>query len=206
MPAGIQIFTNSGTIQIDENYNNLHAADAGNGGVLPPVGNFFNPLLALQLPAFGLPYFGEAVSGKWWVFDILHNWMGTNAGFQVFNAGGGLVFDSGRNPMRLVYHNTNITSPGGITLTAGRQYATIMGSTSGQWVEGSIKAGGANWRNFEGANYMGARVTGGNVVEWNWYQQYYSEWISDTQEYAQGTNWTYSNVPASIMVVDVTGF
>jgi len=209
MPAGFQLInTDANVISIDENYNNLFLVEQGVGGVIPPAGNYFNPLVAIMGPNYNYYTHGSAVPGdtRWFVFDQLHGWMGTNVGFQVFNAGGGLVFDSGRFPMRIAGAYPDLGGGyNAIGIPAGRSYACVMGSVGGRWVEGSIKAGGANWRNFEGEDQIGVRVNGG-LMEWNWYTRWYSEWISDTQEFAQGTNWRYSNVPASGLVLDVTNY
>lgn len=211
MPAGFQTLnTDANTIQIDQDYRNMFLVSQGVGGTIPPASNYYYPLLALQQPALGTGAyytFGSAVPSnvRWFIFDVAHPWMGGNAGFQVFDASGQLVFDSSFMPMR-IRHYQEVSAAGGLTLEAGRQFATIMGGLAGRWTEGSIKAGGANWRNFEGEEYIGTTCSGGNVFNWDWYWRFYTEWISDTQEYAQGTHVTNYGVPASIMFVDVTNY
>src|SRR5690606_13350696 len=104
MPAGITIYHNAGTAQIDENYQNLFVVAQGTGGTIPSAGFTSSAMVAVQSTSLRRDKIGGAVPTgvKWWLFDTLPaNTPDPGYGFRIFTASGKLVFDAARKPMRL---------------------------------------------------------------------------------------------------------
>src|SRR5690606_32679498 len=108
MPAGIIVYNDSGTIQIDENYQNLFVVASGTGGTVPSKSGFSDvAMVAAQNSATEYVGFGFSVSPttKWWVLDTLpSNTPDPGYGFRVWTDAGKLAFDATRKPARYIAH------------------------------------------------------------------------------------------------------
>jgi hypothetical protein len=125
MTAGFQVINNAGSILIDENYVNLAMKSKGSGSTSGPTGlnrltvalsGLSTPMVALASPVrfVGLKNFAADMSSmllqgegsvtsavNYYIFDKPTS-SGVNQGLQVFDAAGGLVFDSGNKYARVV--------------------------------------------------------------------------------------------------------
>ena len=132
MPEGLQVFNDSGFVQIDANYLNMELKSKGSavigpsnmanggsligkisftvGGETPAVAVISSGYVACYLASrsgnsftFEI-YNGESAntSVEWFVFDNSNNEGVGNSGLQVLNAAGRLVFDSNKKYLRVL--------------------------------------------------------------------------------------------------------
>lgn len=132
MPEGLQIFNDSGFIQIDANYLNMELKSKGSavigpsnmanggstigkvsfsvGGENPSIAFISSGMAACYLASrSGSTFTFEIYNGEnanntveWFVFDNSNNDGAGNSGLQVFNAVGRLVFDSNKKYLRVL--------------------------------------------------------------------------------------------------------
>lgn len=142
MPEGLQVFNDSGFIQIDANYLNLELKQRGsfnlagsntaNGGStssgLSVTVNGESPVIAIQSTTFCCAYplsqngnsftfyiyngDNQACSGEYFVFDNSSADQASDSGFQVFNPQGRLVFDAGKKYLRVLEYWQVDDNPG----------------------------------------------------------------------------------------------
>lgn len=132
MGSGLQIFNDSGFVQIDADYLNLELKQKGsfslagsntaNGGSTSSGVqiNFTgeSPVIAIKSTTFCCAYplsrsgstfsfyiyngDGADCTGEYFIFDNSSNESLSNSGFQVFNAAGRLVFDAGKRYLKVL--------------------------------------------------------------------------------------------------------
>lgn len=207
MTAGIRIFSDLGTIQIDQDYRNLFVRAMGTGGA-PPIQA--SDLLALQPTAISpgtcRPGDPVASSTKWWLFAVLTGTATARFGLQIRDAAGNRVFDTSQQPLRIVDVITVANwSAGSKVYPAGRQYAVVTGSFAWKTLKESTTSGaGRLFTNTTTFYRMGLRVSG-TTVFWDWFTWYVDgPWVGEDQSI--GNSMTYSDTPGIMLVVDVTGY
>lgn len=151
MPAGLQVFTDSGVMQIDQDNLNFGLRLKGTatcdqvlGG---PTGrryasvqitNATAPMIAVHLNG-ELALYRVSVSGstwtfffigdpgqtfEWFIFDLYTAAIGTNFGLEVYNAASSLAYNSGAPPAKIAGVGTTFSG-----LNASRKYAACQGAT-----------------------------------------------------------------------------
>jgi hypothetical protein len=152
MAAGLQIFNDSGFVQIDANYLNMELKQRGNFS-LPGNGTGAqkridiqfageSPIIAINCSDYCFPFVSgrngntttfsiynssaNNVSGEFYIFDNSNNNSLSDSGFQVFNEQGRLVFDAGKLYMR-VLDNFSVESSGRLDKNyPGKKFALAM--------------------------------------------------------------------------------
>lgn len=215
MAAGLTVYNSANTIQIDENYRNLMVLNSGWNGT-PTASGISWPLCAIRSTSLALAYTLTSTSSvsytvvgggsgyNWYVFDLANTPV-SSVGLHVYNASGQLVYDSGRNPMRIVDYlvfNSEAEFNGATrTYPAGRTYAVIIGKYASKFISQSLNRDACGWEIQQDWYYSGARVNN-NVVTFGWIQVRSDllECEPDTQDY------TRLSPRMEAIVVDVTNF
>lgn len=129
MPSGFQSITDSGIVQIDETYRNLHLVASASGYIgTPGIDQFHNRFAACSQFAIaawnfyggtgGMVFVGSNagsrstavlaeygstnVLAQWYIFDFIAPKTLSNVGMEVFNENGEMVFSSTDYPMRII--------------------------------------------------------------------------------------------------------
>lgn len=158
MPAGFQIINDSGVVQVDQDYKNYalyskttitswsSSWNSGTGGTvfsaavpIPPSGSYVIALITSGASSASVMYGGTvmatAPSGTPTVTAYVFaapTASGSTSGVQVFDASGGVVFDSALKYMRVVYAGTipSRSLPNDVPYTysglAAGNYAVVM--------------------------------------------------------------------------------
>lgn len=151
MPAGLQFQTDTGFVQIDQDYFNFGLRQKGtatcNQFLTGPttrqyatvvITNATAPMIAVHLNG-ELALYRVSVSGstwtfffignpgqtfEWYVFDVYTAGMATNFGLEVYNAAGALAYNSGAPPAKIAGVGTTFSG-----LNSARKYAACQGAT-----------------------------------------------------------------------------
>ena len=219
MPAGLEIINTSGTVLIDENYQNLAVRAKGTVGISSAalkratvaMSGVSSPMIALaSASAFSgiknvlsdLSQFtiqGEAPPASnvdYFIFDVPLA-SGLSHGLQVFNTAGTLVFDAGNKYARVVDvyggPNTSDWTPSR-TYAAGRTYAVVQLKRAYRKQVVAVGGGGG----FDVTWYMsGSRVVS-NVVT--------GKMIIYKEQNVASAPAAVNDNSAMFAVIDVTGY
>lgn len=198
MPAGIQVFSSAGTVQIDENYRNMAVREKGTQATPPTV------------PGAGLlAYQRSDMAGTnytWWRYDAPQP-SGAHYGLQVFNAAGNVIFDATLQYARVV---DMFMGPASGTLTktyaAGRAYAVITGKR-GVLVEQQVRAdpdSGHPFYNYRRRFIQSRTYVSGNQVIAGWYTPAWADnWSGPLMVIPDPAA---DDTAAQYIVLDVTGY
>lgn len=228
MPTGLQVFNDSGVLQIDGAYNNLSFLRKGSSSVTEA-----DPLPNLDATNCKIPFSpedGEIVAVSWsetgnfikywtsptemgfkmnppqgtlsyWVFGRT-TYEGSD-GLQVFSESGDLVFDSHRKPFRVadfIIGNDIRTYP------SGRDYAIVFATqTFGKNLEKRLEPGGF-YEDRIYTFYMTACSMEENSIDIKYfgYQRIWQMGLTPNPLIPQYT-WDNGVTPTT-MVIDVTGY
>lgn len=208
MPAGITVYNDSGTIQIDENYQNLFVVASGTGGTIPAASNYTSAaMVAVAYTSAARYTFGSSVAAgvKWWVFDTLPvTAANPGYGLQVWTADGKLAFDTAWKPMRFVAAVGPVSGTPTFNYPSGREYAVILGRYEILVHEETSKGGGSSWDHVYDEKHSGAVVSGNQVTVAHWTKTH-NEWNDEFEDPPQGE---YDNTygQTTFYVVDVTHY
>jgi hypothetical protein len=217
MPAGIQVYTNGGIIQIDQDYCNFVLAQkstvntttgVGGGGYITTVSlsNATNPLLAIQ-STNGACTQRVSISGSTWtwtiysqtynqavvcfIFDSSSSTSPGNVGFEVYRSDGSRAFHTSQSPFRPV-------GAGAATYTASRNYAVVM--TTNDYYYAYVATADPYPLDWEFDDYLGWCAVNSNVVTTGTF-------IYSTANYLITPAADFTPVyAATYLVVDVTNF
>ena len=201
MPAGLEaIFNNHGSVLLDDNYHNLAVVAEGTQANWP--GYDGASLIAVRSADFA------QTSYQWWKFGDPVAPVANNAGLQVFNASGALVFDSRLRYARVVdvfagptLEVNTVTR----TYTAGRTYAVITAKRA-NFMEQEVRDdpfSPPGWYNYRRrwwscrARYSGASIIAG------WHALAWGDWSGALQVIP---NPITDDRVSQFMVLDVTGY
>lgn len=151
MATGIKIYSDAGSIQIDETYRNAclvskipvglshnfevayhNVTVAGSRVLMLMECEHYSPFLfntsfdgTNWTYRWGFNYLGGPTSetATAWVFDYLNSPPADNFGLKVYDATGAMVFHSSSKPLKIVSVQTH---PAGFTGTAGRKYLPLV--------------------------------------------------------------------------------
>lgn len=226
MAAGLQVFNDSGFIQIDANYLNMELKQKGSFS-LPGTGTGAQkrvdiqytgeaPIIAINCTDYCFPFVsgktGNAttfsiynasannVTGEFYIFDNSDNNNLSNSGFQVFNEQGRLVFDAGKLYMR-VLDNFALDVGNGIDKSyPGKKFAVAMTDYGWRFIVMQTPVDPSSPKRFKQTLIDSVRgITNSlRVQEMATYTDAYADPVANEQSKYEG--------PSRWLVVDVTNF
>lgn len=223
MPAGLIVYNDHGTVQIDETYRNLAVAAQGtptmdgNGAAATPVIHSTTGMMAVR-GAYLTRYFNWPASNdaklfstpgqqaSYYLFDVPSG--AASFGFQVFTAAGDLAFDAAKKYAR-VRDTFTTTGPYPHTRTydAGRTYAAIIARApllyevrnAAPWSQGGVDG----WYYEIWEVGMGVRMSGASVI-FDWMQP--GGIVGSTVEPMPVLPPSVASGTLSAHIIDVTGY
>lgn len=225
MPAGLLVINDTGSVQLDENFYTFalvaqgvettiaKTTQGGNSKLFISLAGMTNPIIAIQpvdktglmyANAGGAEFVTDSPVGTdipYWVFDSELPVETEDAGMQVFNATGDLVYTSSQKQLRV---HSLVGGVGVVALPAGREYALAYQTSFGHrtWAQGTHPSDEVDdW--WEESYVISAVFSDVDEIT---FDEIEHSWSGPFEHGDPGIPGTDLNFPGQIMVIDVTDY